>query len=48
LEGREERQLPQAEKAARADSVIHNNGSVEDLEREVAAVLQAAGTEAAT
>ena len=46
LEGREERQLPQAEKAARADRVIHNNGTVEELEREVAAVLEAAGAEA--
>jgi dephospho-CoA kinase len=47
LEGREERQLPQSEKAARADRVIENNGSIEDLEREVAAALEAAGAEAA-
>jgi dephospho-CoA kinase len=42
LEGREERQLPQSEKAGRADRVIHNNGTVEELEREVEAVLKAA------
>jgi dephospho-CoA kinase len=47
LEGREERQLPQSEKASRADRVIENNGSLEELEREVAAVLEAAGAEAA-
>lgn len=40
LEGREERQLPQAEKAARADHLIENNGTLEDLEREVEAVLR--------
>lgn len=45
LEGREERQLPQAEKADRADHVIENNGTVEDLEREVAAMLAAASKE---
>jgi dephospho-CoA kinase len=35
LEARSERQLPQPEKAARADHVITNDGSLEDLERQV-------------
>jgi dephospho-CoA kinase len=35
LEGREERQLDQAEKERRADHVIRNDGSLEELEREV-------------
>jgi dephospho-CoA kinase len=35
LEARSERQLPQPEKAARADYVITNDGSLEDLERQV-------------
>jgi dephospho-CoA kinase len=35
LEGREERQLDQAEKGRRADHVIRNDGSLEELEREV-------------
>jgi dephospho-CoA kinase len=44
LEARSERQLAQAEKAARADYVIANDGSLEDLEArvtELAAVLAA-------
>jgi dephospho-CoA kinase len=35
LEGREERQLDQAEKVRRADHVIRNDGSLEELDREV-------------
>jgi dephospho-CoA kinase len=35
LEGREERQLDQAEKERRADHVIRNDGSLEELDREV-------------
>ena len=35
LEGREQRQLDQGEKARRADHVIRNDGSLEDLEGEV-------------
>jgi dephospho-CoA kinase len=40
LEARSERQLPQAEKAARADQVITNDGSLEDLDRRVAEVMK--------
>ncbi|MGH2957431.1 MAG: dephospho-CoA kinase [Solirubrobacterales bacterium] len=40
LGGREERQLPQAEKEARADHVIRNDGSLEELERGVKGVLE--------
>jgi dephospho-CoA kinase len=39
VESRTSRQLPQAEKAARADVVVHNDGSIEDLERELSSVL---------
>lgn len=39
VDEREARQLSQAEKAARADHVIANDGSVEDLERALAALL---------
>ena len=35
LEGREERQLDQAEKERRADHVIRNDASLEELDREV-------------
>jgi dephospho-CoA kinase len=42
LEGREDRQLSQSEKADRADHVIHNDGTLEDLERAVGEVLSAA------
>ena len=37
--GREGRQLTQEEKAARADHVVHNDGSLADLEGTVGAVL---------
>ncbi len=40
LEGRSERQLGQDEKAARADHVIRNDGSLDDLRREVAEVME--------
>jgi dephospho-CoA kinase len=39
LEGREERQLDQAEKERRADHVIRNDGSLEELEREVSELI---------
>jgi dephospho-CoA kinase len=45
LEGRSERQLDQAEKAARADHVIRNDGSLEDLDREVGDLLERLGSE---
>lgn len=35
VEAREERQMPQAEKAERADFVIENDGSLDDLERQI-------------
>jgi dephospho-CoA kinase len=44
LEGRSGRQLDQAEKAARADHVIRNDGSLEDLDREVADLLESLGS----
>jgi dephospho-CoA kinase len=40
VEGRTGRQLTQDEKAARADYVIRNDGSLEDLEAAVAAILE--------
>jgi dephospho-CoA kinase len=40
LAGRESRQLDQDEKAQRADHVIRNDGTLEELEREVAALLR--------
>jgi dephospho-CoA kinase len=43
LAGRESRQLDQDEKARRADYVIRNDGSLEDLEREVGALLREQG-----
>ncbi len=43
LEGRESRQLDQDEKARRAHHVIRNDGSLEDLEREVGALLREEG-----
>jgi len=43
LAGRESRQLDQEEKARRADHVIRNDGSLEELEREVGAVLRDEG-----
>jgi dephospho-CoA kinase len=39
VESRTSRQLSQEEKAARADVVVHNDGSIEDLERELSSVL---------
>jgi len=39
LESRSDRQLPQAEKAARATHVIVNDGSLDELERQVAALM---------
>ncbi|HEV2790516.1 MAG TPA: dephospho-CoA kinase [Solirubrobacterales bacterium] len=39
VDEREARQLTQAEKAGRAEHVVENNGSVEDLERALSALL---------
>ena len=39
LEGREERQLDQAEKGRRADHLIRNDGSLEELESKVKDLL---------
>jgi dephospho-CoA kinase len=39
VDEREARQLPQAEKAERAEHVVQNDGSVEDLERALSALL---------
>jgi dephospho-CoA kinase len=43
LEARTDRQLAQTEKARRADYVIANNGSLEDLERQIADLMQRLG-----
>jgi dephospho-CoA kinase len=43
LEGREERQLPQSEKVARASYAVRNEGTLDDLERELCAALEAIG-----
>jgi dephospho-CoA kinase len=43
LAGREDRQLDQAEKADRADHVLRNDGTLEDLERGVAEILEEIG-----
>jgi dephospho-CoA kinase len=40
---REARQLAQAEKAERAEHVVENDGSVEDLERELSALVEKLG-----
>lgn len=40
VDEREARQLTQAEKASRAAHVIQNDGSVEDLERELSALVE--------
>ena len=40
LEGREERQLDQAEKGRRADHVIRNDASLEELDREVKKLIE--------
>ena len=47
IEGRVERQLSGAEKADRADYVVRNDGSLEDLERARAEALERLGSEAA-
>jgi dephospho-CoA kinase len=39
VDEREARQLAQAEKASRAEHVVENDGSVEDLERELSALV---------
>lgn len=39
VDEREARQLTQDEKAERADHVVHNDGSIEDLERSLSALL---------
>ena len=44
VESRTSRQLSQDEKAARADVVVRNEGSIEDLERELSSVLARIGT----
>jgi dephospho-CoA kinase len=43
VDEREARQLAQKEKAARAAHVIENDGSVEDLERELSALVEKLG-----
>jgi dephospho-CoA kinase len=40
LEARSDRQLPQAEKAARAEHVITNDGSLEELERQIVELVR--------
>ena len=45
LEGREARQLSQDEKALRADHVVRNDGTLEDLEQAVREVLEQVGGE---
>lgn len=40
VDEREARQLAQAEKASRAEHVVENDGSVEDLERELSALVE--------
>jgi dephospho-CoA kinase len=40
---REARQLEQGEKASRAEHVVENEGSVEDLERKLSALLARLG-----
>lgn len=40
VDEREARQLPQSDKASRAAHVIQNDGSVEDLERELSALVE--------
>jgi dephospho-CoA kinase len=48
FEDRSERQLSQEEKAARATHVIHNDGSLADLEREVARLIPSLAVSAGT
>ena len=45
VEERAARQLDQDEKAARADHVVRNDGSIEDLERELSALLAELGSQ---
>lgn len=40
VDGREARQLAQAEKASRAEHVVENEGTVEDLERALSALVE--------
>ena len=40
VDGRTSRQLSQVEKASRADHVIHNDGSLEDLEQAMRDLLE--------
>ena len=47
VEGRAGRQLSQDEKAAKADHVIHNDGSLEDLEQAVSELIRRLEQEAA-
>lgn len=47
LAGREDRQLDQAEKSNRADHVLRNDGTLDELERAVATVLEEIGREEA-
>jgi len=44
LEGRTSRQLSQEEKAQRADSVVRNDGTLEELKQELSRVLATIGT----
>lgn len=48
VEGREARQLSQAEKAGMADTVIENDGSPEELEAKLAALLERLGQDLPT
>lgn len=48
LEGREERQLSQSEKARRADHVIRNDGTTADLEAALGRLLAELGAELPT
>jgi dephospho-CoA kinase len=43
VDEREARQLAQEEKAIRAEHVVRNDGSVEDLERELSAIVEKLG-----
>jgi dephospho-CoA kinase len=43
VDEREARQLAQEDKAARAEHVVENDGSVEDLERELSALVEKLG-----
>jgi dephospho-CoA kinase len=45
LDERAARQLDQDEKATRADHVVHNDGSLEDLERELSGLLAKLGSQ---